>query len=62
MALDHALMSRARQSGEAVLRVYEWDRFARLARTGHQRVVEGHVGGPIEGRGTEQAPAHQSGR
>lgn len=24
MALDHALMSRARQSGEAVLRVYEW--------------------------------------
>ncbi len=24
MALDHALMSRARRSGEAVLRVYEW--------------------------------------
>ena len=24
MALDHALMSRARQSGETVLRIYEW--------------------------------------
>ena len=25
MALDHALMARARHAGEAVLRVYEWD-------------------------------------
>ena len=30
-----------------------------MSRTRHERVVECHVGGPIAGRGLQEAPVHE---
>ncbi len=50
MALDHALMARARQGGEAVLRVYEWS--APVLSLGRNQRARGvYVNQALESRG-----------